>query len=206
MTQSPRVLWRVGVKTRQFQYMIAHDILSLWESFYVIVGSSAGALTGLQFVVMALINESEMKAGLPEIDAFGSPNIVHFSAVLLVSAILSAPWPRLFGAATTVGLCGAFGVIYTVIVIRRAGRVTQYTPVLEDWIFHAVLPLLSYLVILIAAAVLPRYHLISLFGIAGAALLLLFIGIHNAWDTVTYIAVTMKKPPTATSPGANDAR
>ena len=29
--------------------------LSRWENFYVIVGSSAGALTGLQFVVMALI-------------------------------------------------------------------------------------------------------------------------------------------------------
>lgn len=186
--------------------MLAHEILSLWESFYVIVGSSAGALTGLQFVVMALVTESEMKAGLPEIDAFGSPNIVHFSAVLLVSAILSAPWPTLFGAATTVGLCGAFGVIYTVIVIRRAGRVTQYTPVLEDWIWHACLPLMSYVVILIAAAILPRYHVISLFGIAAAALLLLFIGIHNAWDTVTYVAVGMKKPPTASDESGLESR
>ena len=29
--------------------------LSGWENFYVIVGSSAGALIGLQFVVMTLI-------------------------------------------------------------------------------------------------------------------------------------------------------
>jgi hypothetical protein len=28
----------------------------------------------------------------------------------------------------------------------------------------------------------------SLFAIGGTALLLLFIGIHNAWDAVTYIA------------------
>jgi hypothetical protein len=185
--------------------MIAHEILSLWESFYVIVGSSAGALTGLQFVVMALISDSEMTAGLPEIDAFGSPNIVHFSAALLISAILSAPWPTLLGAAMTVGLCGAFGVVYTGIVIRRAGRVTQYKPVLEDWIWHACLPLASYIVILIAAVLLPRYHVISLFGIAGAALLLLFIGIHNAWDTVTYITIAMKKPQRTSSGGGNDA-
>jgi hypothetical protein len=26
----------------------------------------------------------------------------------------------------------------------------------------------------------------ALFGVAASALLLLFIGIHNAWDTVTY--------------------
>jgi hypothetical protein len=31
--------------------------LGEWESFYVIVGSSAGALIGLQFVVIALIAE-----------------------------------------------------------------------------------------------------------------------------------------------------
>ena len=29
-----------------------------WENFYVIVGSSAGALIGLQFVVIALIAET----------------------------------------------------------------------------------------------------------------------------------------------------
>lgn len=176
--------------------MTAHDTLSLWESFYVIVGSSAGALTGLQFVVMALVTESELRAGTPEIDAFGTPNIVHFSAVLLVSAILSAPWPTLSGAATAVGVCGAFGVVYTLIVIRRAGRTTEYKPVLEDWIWHACLPLVAYVVILVGATILPGYHTVSLFGIAGAALLLLFIGIHNAWDTVTYVAVGIKKPST----------
>jgi hypothetical protein len=36
-----------------------------------------------------------------------------------------------------------------------------------------------------------RSHVVaSLFGVAAVALLLLlFIGIHNAWDTVTYIAL-----------------
>jgi len=32
-------------------------LLSGWENFYVIVGSSAGALIGLQFVVVTLIAE-----------------------------------------------------------------------------------------------------------------------------------------------------
>jgi len=35
--------------------MPAQDTLLQWENFYIIVGSSAGALTGLQFVVMALV-------------------------------------------------------------------------------------------------------------------------------------------------------
>jgi hypothetical protein len=32
-----------------------------------------------------------------------------------------------------------------------------------------------------------------MFGVAGAALMLLFIGIHNAWDGVTY-HVFVRKP------------
>src|SRR5438034_1279313 len=76
---------------------IVHDVagspLAAWESFYVIVGSSAAALTGLQFVVIA------------------------------------------------------------------------------------------------AAVVLRRHTVVSLFAVGAAALLLLFVGIHNAWDAVTYIAI-----------------
>src|SRR5262245_38998679 len=63
-----------------------------WESFYVIVGSSAAALTGLQFVVLTLIADSAVGASAAEVAAFGTPTVVHFSAVLLMSAILSAPW------------------------------------------------------------------------------------------------------------------
>src|SRR5437588_919536 len=92
--------------------MTDHSVLSAWENFYVIVGSSAGALTGLQFVVIALISESEAKGGHKEIAAFGTPTVVHFCAALLVSATLSAPWPRLAGAATAIGIYGALGVIY----------------------------------------------------------------------------------------------
>ena len=67
--------------------------LKEWETFYVIVGSSAGALTGLQFVVLTLISESGILGSSGEaLSAFGSPNVVHFCAALLVSAIFSVPW------------------------------------------------------------------------------------------------------------------
>lgn len=175
--------------------MPAHETLSLWESFYVIVGSSAAALTGLQFVVIALVAESEARTGTREIAAFGTPTVVHFCAVLLVSAILSAPWPALLGAAAAIEICGILGLIYVAIVTRRARRTIAYRPVLEDWIWHSVLPLLAYLTLIVAAIVLQRHHVPALFSVAASALLLLFIGIHNAWDTVTYIAIGMNQPP-----------
>ena len=62
--------------------------LAPWESFYVIVGSSAGALTGLQFVVLALIADAEaavaVSSNMLEIRAFGTPTVVHFCAVLFI--------------------------------------------------------------------------------------------------------------------------
>ena len=169
--------------------MSGHEALSAWESFYVIVGSSAAALTGLQFVVIALIAESEARGGTREIAAFGTPTVVHFCAALLVSAILSAPWPELWGAATAVGICAVLGIVYALIVTRRARRTTVYQPVLEDWIWHAVLPLVAYVVLAVAAVIVPLHHVEALFAIAASVVLLLFIGIHNAWDTVTYLAV-----------------
>jgi len=60
-----------------------------WESFYVIVGSSAGALIGLQFVVMALVAEMPRTPGQAQAGhAFATPTIVHFGTVLLISSIL----------------------------------------------------------------------------------------------------------------------
>lgn len=173
--------------------MPAHETLSLWESFYVIVGSSAGALTGLQFVVMALITDSPSRAGEHEINTFATPNIVHFCVVLLVSAILSAPWPRLAHPAIALWMCAAAGIVYTLIVVRRARHTTLYQPVLEDWIWFCILPLLSYVAMVIAAGLMVFYPTVGLFGVAATATLLLFIGIHNAWDTATYIALSTQQ-------------
>lgn len=176
--------------------MVAHDTLLAWENFYIIVGSSAGALTGLQFVVMALVADSPTRADTHTIDTFGTPTVVHFCAVLLVSSILSAPWTALSQASAAVGICGAAGVIYSLIIVRRARRATAYKPELEDWIFHCVLPLVAYVTLLVSGVTLTFRHVPALFGVALFTLILLFVGIHNAWDTVTYVAVALKQSPT----------
>jgi len=166
-----------------------HSPLAAWESFYVIVGSSGGALTGLQFVVIALIAESRRRSTHREIQAFGTPTIVHFCAVLLVSAILSAPWQTLTSVAIALGLCGSVGFVYSVIVFLRARRQTGYRPVFEDWLWFSILPLIAYAVLLLSAITFTRSPRRVLFFVGGVILLLLFVGIHNSWDSVTYIAV-----------------
>ena len=159
-----------------------------WESFYVIVGSSAAALTGLQFVVVALGAEgSHMRA--QGVRAFATPTIVHFCAVLLMSAILSAPWPMPSQAALALAACGVVGFGYTLLVLRHARRQSDYAPVFEDWLWHTILPLIAYAALFASSIALLSKPAAPLFFIAGAAVLLLFIGIHNAWDAATWMAI-----------------
>ena len=159
-----------------------------WETFYVIVGSAAGALTGLMFVVITLI--ANMRGTVRQIDAFGTPTVVHFSAPLVLATILTAPWPAMPSMRLALGAFGIAGTVYMCIVLRRARVQSDYKPVAEDWLFHTALPLAAYVAVLVAAFGLPRRITPFLFVIGAAAVLLLIIGIHNAWDTVTYVVVT----------------
>ncbi len=164
--------------------------LKAWETFYVIVGSSAGALTGLQFVVLTLISEAGLLGGSGEtLAAFGSPNVVHFCMALLVSAILGAPWHGLGPPGYAVAVVGICGFVYSGLTLRRALRQRDYKPVLEDWIWHAALPMIAYAAMVHGGIRIAGVPGDALYIIGGAALLLVFIGIHNAWDTVAYVTV-----------------
>jgi hypothetical protein len=161
--------------------------LAGWESFYVIVGSSAAALTGLQFVVIALVNDVRPRGSNDTINAFGTPTVVHFCLALLTASVLSAPWRTLSSPAVVLAATGLGGLLYAAIVIRRARRQRDYKPVFEDWLWHAILPVVSYGAIIGGGAAMVADAADALFAVAAATLLLVFIGIHNAWDTVTYI-------------------
>src|ERR1700694_2496040 len=123
----------------------ASSVLAPWSNFYILAGSSAGALTGLMFVVITLVAGVERWRRSPDgFSAFGTPTVAHFSASLLVSAILSAPWHSLVPPAIVLGLAGLCGVVYIVRAARRATRLTTYTPDLDDFVWYTIIPLVAY--------------------------------------------------------------
>jgi hypothetical protein len=81
---------------------------------------------------------------------------------------------------------GLGGIVYVVLVARRLRSQTTYQAVIEDWLFHALLPFAAYAMLAGSACAAYSYPRPALFLVGAAVLLLLFIGIHNAWDTVTY--------------------
>lgn len=167
-------------------------LLATWQNFYVIIGTAAATLTGLMFVAVTLIAQRQNQMADEANAAFATPTVVHFGAVLLIAAIFSAPWQVLWIVSLLLGLIGVSGVIYIVIIVRRLLHQTRdeakYTPVVEDWIWHTVLPLVAYTALIISAIILAANSSPPLFFIGAATVLMLFIGIHNSWDTVTFIA------------------
>ena len=172
------------------------SLLRNWQNFYIIIGTAAATLTGLMFVVITLIagNRTPVQRSRLSVEAFGTPTVVDFCLTLLIAALLSAPWQALWYAGLLLGLTGLGGVIYVVIVELRARRQADYQLVLEDWLWYLLFPLVSYIALLVAAILLPNNPMPALYGIGAVMVLLLFTGIHNAWDTVTYVAVDLSQP------------
>ena len=166
-------------------------LLSNWQNFYVIMGTAAATLTGLMFVVTTLIAgiDAHLSTLNAAVSAFNTPTVVQFGAVLLLAGVLSAPWQTFSSLRLLLGLLGLGMVIYLIIVLRRMWRVPNYRSTLEDWLWYLAFPLLAHVLLILAAFVLPENPAPALYIIGFAMILLLLVGIRNAWDMVTFLAV-----------------
>jgi hypothetical protein len=172
--------------------------IEAWSNFYVIVGSSAGGLTGLTFVVIALVSEANA-VRTTGTRAFVTPTIVHFGSALLLSALLNVPGQGRLGAGLCLGAVGLWGVLYTVRTARHVISLRpEYVAVAADWIWNVLLPLLCYCALAGAGLILSLHVATALYVTAAVALLLLFIGIHNAWDIAVWF--TVERPSVQNDP------
>ena len=166
----------------------ASSALAGWTTFYEIAGSAAGALTGLQFVVITLISQTKASGSMREVRAFGTPTVVHFCVALLIAATMSAPWAVMTDLGYCIGAYGALGLAYSLRVLLHA-RKAEYNPDAEDWLWYAALPILGYSALLTAGILVWSRPLWSVVIVAAMDFTFLFVGIHNSWDTVTYLAM-----------------
>lgn len=167
--------------------------LTDWQSFYVMVGSSAAALTGLTFVVITLSAErrdglGSARAQLTGLRTFITPTAVHFAAALWLSALMCIPGQTAVSLAVLLTATGLAGLLYcATLLARMLDRSFDYKPFLSDWIWSGLLPVGTYLALAVTGLVLMHQPTSSLYAVSGVVLLLLFIGIHNAWDVVVWI-------------------
>ena len=175
---------------------LAQPYLAPWAGFYTMMATAAATLVGLMFVVVTLVTRGEQRTDADDgIAAFSTPTVIHFGAALLVSSILIAPWPRLAGTFVCITLIGLAGVAHMLSVARRARRLTGYDPDPEDWLWYTIFPFITYVALLIGGVTLPFAPRAALWILGAMVAWLIFMGIRNAWDVVTFLAVRAVSAP-----------
>ena len=161
--------------------------LDAWHDFYVICGSAAAGLTGLMFVVVSLGPKTIAAGATTGVRAFVTPTVVYFTSALVVSAVMTMPAmnPSVLGAFVAVGSIGALGYMLRIRGHRR-WRESQLDRL--DWVWYVGLPTLVYLTLLGTAVAIATRAPFALDILGGAIVLLLVIGIRNAWDLVLWMS------------------
>jgi hypothetical protein len=155
--------------------------LERWHDFFVLVGTAGATLVALLFVAISLGAGFLTEKRAAPTRAFFSPVVLHFTAVFFISAVGLFPAHKPTVFATLVGGCAAIGsavALFTTVELLRHG----WTKYVEDHLAYGLLPLISYAVLLVAAAMILKEHEYALLVLAGALLTLLIVNIRNAWD------------------------
>jgi hypothetical protein len=129
--------------------------------------------------------------------AYVSPTIVHFGTVLALAAYLSMPHQTVLSLSLCFGAIGAAGLVYIARIGATIRRIfSDYVPVHEDWLWNVILPAMAYGVLFAIAFLIWRRPEQSMYAAAAVSLLLMFIGIHNAWDVAVWNTVRKKDDST----------
>jgi hypothetical protein len=161
--------------------------LETWHEFYLLIGTAGVTLTGLLFVVVSLGPRVIAQREGDSVRAFLSPNAVYFTTTLVVSAMLMVPSlpEKVIGALLCAGAVGS--LVYLVYTRAHAQWRRHKLPFL-DWIWFIGLPFAVYGLFLLSGIGVLLDATLSLHGIAVAQVLLLVVGIRNAWDMVIWIS------------------
>ncbi len=167
-----------------------------WDNFYILLGSAAGALIGLLFIVVTLTAGMDREQALRGPSRYMTPTVVQFTAVLLVSAIASAPIAAAVqrGALLVLALvllAWALVNVWRMFLHPLGGQPSHWT---DPW-FYAAAPAVSYAGLAAAGTLGPPLAV----GALAAAMLVL--GVRNAWDLITWIAPGGPQRPATPPPG-----
>jgi hypothetical protein len=167
-----------------------------WDEYFFMIGSAAGALIGLMFVVVTLTagrDRDEVERGK---HLYTSPIVWHLAVILALSgaAIVPVITPKLFGiAAGGLALLGiAVGLRSAVGIARNPGAPDAAG---FDMFWYGLAPAIAYVGMAAAAFGILQSQPWGAAAVAGDLMALLLVSIHAEWDLVTYLAPDAPVPP-----------
>jgi hypothetical protein len=158
-----------------------------WETYYLMVGSSAGALIGLLFVVITLSGEIDPARGTIAQRVFMSPTVFHFVAVMIVSCaavVTTLPAPAMALAIAVPAVIGAYnsGAAFYRLASHQLDA-THWT----DYLYYGVLPAIGHIWLIAAAWLVWQAVPTAEYNVALGVMALLLLGIRDAWDLATWL-------------------
>src|ERR1700716_3621279 len=97
-----------------------------WDSSSLLLGSAAGALLGLLFVVATLNAGREVSDVTRGTKTYLTPTVFHFAMVVVVSALAMAPGLPARTVGLLLGACAIVGLVYSAWICMRlrSGKTT----------------------------------------------------------------------------------
>lgn len=168
--------------------MIAND----WQNFYLLAGGASATLVGLMFVAISLGSGLYAPQHLPGLARSLSPTFTYFVYVLVTAVIVLVPTVTatvLGGLLVLVGLASLGYTLGKLPGTRERYRKREIDK--SDLMWYLLLPVISYLLYCDAGIGLlkagPRGRALDV--LASASVLLLVIGVRNAWDLVIWMVL-----------------
>ncbi len=163
------------------------DLMVRWRDFYELLGTAAVTLMGLVFVTAAIAAGFLAEESRALMRSFMTPTVAHFAATLVICMLVSVPtltWPRL-GAVLLAA--GVLGLLYAISVWRSMSRSARHWAALDDRLWYALAPIVCFLLLSAAGILLLVHRPAGTELLAGTLVLLLLLGIRNAWDIIVWI-------------------
>jgi hypothetical protein len=141
------------------------------------------------FVVVTLTAGRESRSVSHGARVYLTPIVLHFAVVVVVSAIATVPDIPGPAVSAMLALCAVVGFAYSVaatIKLFGAGW-GKYTPDWSDKCFYGFFPAIAYLGLSGAAGAIWLAPRRAAHAVGAIVLVLLLIGIRNAWDLATFL-------------------
>jgi len=160
-----------------------------WDNFYIMAGSASATLIGLLFVIVTMGTGSRLSgsSALDGISTFLTPTFAHFGGVLFQSLAVLPPWPSVWPVGIILGLTGLVGLAYSGKVMIRQRKVAFVTLQWLDWSLYRGLPAVANAGLIVGAVGLIAGKPCAPYAVAGAAALLMFVGVYGAWDLTLWL-------------------
>jgi hypothetical protein len=185
--------------------------LQPWQNFYTLLGGASATLVGLMFIAISIGSGWWTDADRPllnaSFNAFLTPTFIHFVYVLVTAVVVLVPSlsEMALGLLLLAAGLGSLGHIGRQLPFLRE-RFRIRTIDRSDLVWYSLMPSVGYLLYLDAGVGLIRaaaggtQPAQALDALAAATILLIVIGVRNAWDLVVYLVLSRIERPRGDRP------